>query len=157
MSNVRIIGIGSPFGNDTIGWRVIDGLKNRHIISTLQRERIDLITTDRPGMNLVQMLEGASFVILVDAIVDKRHHGELIKANVSHLLDAANPVSSHNLQIASALALANKLGSLPEKTILFGLGIDETAEVLVSEESITKLIDAITNELECYYAEPLLH
>ena len=102
------------------------------------------------------MLEGTSFVILVDAILDKQHHGELIRANVSHLLDATNPISSHNLQIASALALANKLGSLPEKIILIGLGIDGTAESLVSEESISKLINTIINELECYYAEPLL-
>jgi hydrogenase maturation protease len=153
MSEVRVIGIGSPFGNDTIGWQVIEMLKQQHMLTTLLPERVDLIETDRPGVNLIQMLQGASFVILVDAVLDKYNHGEVVRFSKDRLITAQNMLSSHSLDVASAIALADKLRVLPDNLLMLGLAIDARQEDPVSGECIHKLVDAIVRELEEYFAQ----
>ena len=153
MSEVRVIGIGSPFGNDTLGWQTIERLKQQHILATLLPERVNLIATDRPGVNLIQTLQGASFVILVDAILDEHPHADVIRLSKDQLITAKNVLSSHSLDVASAIALADKLHVLPEKLLLMGLAIDVQQAERIPEESIHKLVDAIIYELENYFAQ----
>lgn len=152
MSEVKVIGIGSPFGNDTIGWQTIELLKQQHMLATLLPERVNLIEADRPGTNLIQMLQGAAFVILVDAILDQHHHGEVIRLNQDQLITTQNMLSSHSLDAASAIALADKLRALPDKLLLMGLAIDTRRKDPISKESIHKLVDVIIRELEDYFA-----
>jgi len=152
MSEVSVIGIGSPFGNDTLGWQTIEMLKQQHMLATLLPERVNLIATDRPGVNLIQMMHGASFVILVDAILDEHHNEDVIRLSKDQIITAKNVLSSHSLDVASAIALADKLRVLPEKILLMGLAIDTRQAELVNEESIHKLVDAIIRELENHFA-----
>ena len=157
MSNVKIIGIGSPYGNDSVGWRVIENLKQQHMLSTLLPERVELIETDRPGINLVQLWQGAEIVILIDAILDRPNHGEVRCLSKEELITAHHSVSTHELDVASAIALAEKLNILPEKLLIIGLGIDATQEEPVSEESIYKLTVAVTCEIKNYFAQATLN
>lgn len=153
MSEVRVIGIGSPFGNDSIGWQVIEKLKQQHMLTTLLPERIDLIEADRPGINLIQMLQGARFVILVDAILDTSQHGAVVRVSTHQLINARNSLSSHGLDVASAIALADKLQVLPEKLLIIGLSVHNEKADPMDEGSIDKLTAAITCELEDYFAQ----
>ena len=153
MSKIKVIGIGSPYGNDSIGWQVIENLKQQHTLSTLLPERVELIETDRPGINLVQLWQGADFVILIDAILDRHNQGEVRCLSKEELITAHHSVSTHELDVASAIALAEKLNVLPEKLLIIGLGIDDAQEDPVSEESIYKLTVAVTYEIKDYFAQ----
>ena len=151
MIDVRIIGIGSPFGNDTLGWQVIDILKARHMLATMPYENIELITTDRPGLNLIQMLQDAELVILIDAICDPNRHGGVIHLTREELTVPDVILSSHRANVASALALADKLSQLPEKIILIGLGIDPALDAPLTETSLLALASEIMRELEVHF------
>lgn len=154
MSLVKVIGIGSPYGNDTLGWRVIDTLKQQHRLTTSPLARVELIETDRPGINLIQMFQGADFVILVDAIVGEHNHGEVMRISKEQLILAQGSISSHDFDVASAIAIADKLGELPMKIEIFGLAVDGLYADPVNEEHIHLLADAVNCEIANYVAQP---
>jgi hydrogenase maturation protease len=54
---IRIIGIGSPFGDDAVGLEVA------RILAGSQPRDCEVIASDRPGMALVDLLDGAEAVI----------------------------------------------------------------------------------------------
>ena len=60
MSGVRIFGIGSPSGDDQAGWLAVDALLATNLVD-VQIEKMD-----RPGSNLISLMENASRVILID-------------------------------------------------------------------------------------------
>lgn len=153
MSGVKVIGVGSPYGNDTIGWNLIEKLKRQHMLATLLPEQVELIETDRPGINLIQLLQGGDFVILVDAIHAEHNHGKLLRISKEQLIQSRHAVSSHSLDVANAIALADKLGVLPRKLVIIGMGIDPQCEDAIAEASIDTLADAVTCELQEYFRQ----
>ncbi|MBI1422964.1 MAG: hydrogenase maturation protease [Gammaproteobacteria bacterium] len=151
MTDVRIIGIGSPFGNDSLGWQVIEMLKANDMLATFPHEHLELIAADRPGLNLIQMLQDAEFVILVDAICDPNRHGTIMHLTREELVVPEVILSSHRADVASAIALADKLHQLPGKMILIGLGIDPALNSPLMEADMLALASEITRELETYF------
>lgn len=154
MSTIKVIGIGSPFGNDSLGWQVIDRLKQQNIQGTRWPEQIDLIEADRPGINLIQLLQDAEVVILVDAIHDEPRQGQVIRLDKTQLLNSQHNLSSHSLDVASALALAEKLQLLPKTIVVLGLGIDPGRAEPLNTTAIHKLTAVIVSELETYISQP---
>jgi Ni,Fe-hydrogenase maturation factor len=61
MSRVRILGIGSPSGDDQAGWLVADALQDAGL------EDVDIDKLDRPGTSLIPLL-AVSRLILIDAM-----------------------------------------------------------------------------------------
>ena len=59
---IRIIGIGSPFGDDRAGLEVAVRM------AAAPPDGVEVIVADRPGTDLVGMLRGAEAVIVVDAV-----------------------------------------------------------------------------------------
>lgn len=151
MSDVRVIGIGSPFDNDTIGWRVLEYLKQKTMLATSLPTQIDLLEADRPGMGLIQLLQDARFVILVDAILDDKRHGNIIRLDKTQLMRPPKVLSSHGMDVANAVALAEKIQGLPEKLVILGMGVDQDQTKTIDETSVQQLASAVTSELEAYF------
>lgn len=110
-SLIRIIGIGSPFGDDAAGLEVADAL------ATAPPPGCDVIRADRPGASLVEMLDGADAAIVIDAAHSGAPPGTLLEFAFDDLerSAAAHLVSSHDLGVAAAIALARKLGRAPAR------------------------------------------
>ncbi len=153
MKDAKVIGIGSPFGNDILGWQVIEQLKRYSALSALYPEQIDLIEVDRPGINLIHILQEARLIILIDAILDPDKHGEIIRLNKAQLIQNQHKLSSHNLDVASAIALAEKLQLLPKNVFIFGLGINPELADPIDAETIHKLSNAVVHELVTYFSQ----
>jgi len=121
MKGVRIFGIGSPSGDDQAGWLVVDALKAMGVDAFIDK-------LDRPGANLIPLLENTSWVILIDAmqsgspIACIRRFGSDAWPAYSHGL------SSHGLGVIDALSLARELGSLPPRIDLYGIEIGPLAQ-----------------------------
>ncbi|MFN7094062.1 MAG: hypothetical protein ACK4M7_01730, partial [Burkholderiales bacterium] len=49
-----ILGVGSPYGDDQLGWLAIDLLK---LYLKAQPTTVELAKVDRPGLNLLQLLD----------------------------------------------------------------------------------------------------
>lgn len=123
---VRILGIGSPSGDDQAGWLTVDALRAAGL------DEIDIEKLDRPGANLIPQLENASRVILIDAMQGNVRVGEIQHFDQKDWPDYGHGLSSHGFGVLAALSLARELGSLPPRLDLYGIGI---GPVLPGEES----------------------
>ena len=68
MSPIRIIGVGSPFGQDRYGWQAVDALRDSDPLQHYPDGLVSLHRCDRPGMDLLNVMRGADGVIIIDAV-----------------------------------------------------------------------------------------
>lgn len=120
MSRVRILGIGSPSGDDQAGWLVVDALLARGVQAG---GGIVLAKLDRPGANLIPLLDGAAWVILIDAMQSIGSVGRIRHFGMEDWPAYSRGLSSHGFGVLDALSLARELGSLPSRLDLYGIEI----------------------------------
>jgi hydrogenase maturation protease len=132
----RIIGIGSPFGADQLAWLAIDHLAGKGLTAC------ELIKLDRPGSRLVQQLQGARRVILLDAVALDEAPGSASHLSPDALQQVMCVTSSHGFGVAQALALASQLGELPTDLHLVGLhtGTDLTQLPPLNTASLEQVV-----------------
>lgn len=119
---IRIIGIGSPFGDDAAG------LEAARILAAAPPPDCEVIAADRPGAGLVELLHGIDAAILIDAVRSGAPAGTLHELSFGELRGStvrfrARFVSSHGLGVAAAVELACKLGRAPVHGRVLGIEI----------------------------------
>lgn len=117
MSRVRILGIGSPSGDDQAGWLVVDALLAGGL------DGIDAKKLDRPGANLIPSMENADRVILIDAMQSGAPVGQVRRFDAQDWPAHAHGLSSHGFGVFAALSLAHELGSLPARLDIHAIEI----------------------------------
>lgn len=123
MKTVRILGIGSPAGDDQAGWLVVDELRARGLADGAG---VSIDKLDRPGAGLVALLDKVEYAILVDAMRRGDTPGTI---HVFSPFDGGVPeadLSSHGFGVLAALALAQALGSLPSRVEIIGIEVAST-------------------------------
>ncbi len=120
MSRVRILGIGSPSGDDQAGWLVVDALPAAGLQCD---EGMVIEKLDRPGANLIPLLEGAAWVILIDAMQSGSPIGHIRHFGAGDWPAYSQGLSSHGFGVLAALSLARELGGLPSRLDLYGIEI----------------------------------
>lgn len=140
VTHIRIIGIGSPAGDDQAGWWVVDALRRSGVLDRLPCT-VDAISLDRPGAQLINHFSGADAVILIDAIKSDRPPGTIHRIDDIARLNDHYGLSSHGFGLASALALAHALGTLPKNWVLYGIQMendryDSAASATVREATV---------------------
>lgn len=117
---IRIIGLGSPFGDDRAGWRVIDAMRGRTPAG------VDLVSLDRPGVSLVQWVEGVDELVVVDALRGERPAGTVAAFELDQVEErGVSRLSGHALGLRDSLALAARLGMAPRKSSFYGIFIND--------------------------------
>ena len=115
---IRIIGIGSPLGEDAVGLEAARQLALDPPAGT------EVVAADRPGAGLIDLFDGAEAVILIDAVCSGSPCGTVHDLDLRDLADAPlRPVSSHDLGVAEAVRLAAALGRLPARSRLLGIEV----------------------------------
>jgi hydrogenase maturation protease len=107
MSRVRIIGVGTPFGDDRAGLEIA-----ARLLAVPPRD-CEVVATARPGVELIDLFVGADAVILLDAVRSGAATGTLHDLALDDLPQPGAAGSSHGIGIADTLALARALGRLP--------------------------------------------
>jgi hydrogenase maturation protease len=132
MSRIRILGIGSPSGDDQAGWLVIDALSNSGLRAggDLHFEKLD-----RPGASLIPLLVQADWVILIDAMVSqplsdtlgesRGQAGQIRHFDGQSWPDYRHGLSSHGLGVIESLSLARELGELPARMDVYGIEAEQ--------------------------------
>lgn len=115
MNEVRILGIGSPSGDDQAGWLTVDALLAAGV------DGVVLEKLDRPGASLISLLDGAAWVILVDAMQSGSQPGQIRRFDRQDWPTYRHGLSSHGFGVLDALSLAQALGSLPPRLDLYGI------------------------------------
>jgi hydrogenase maturation protease len=115
---IRIIGIGSPFGDDAAGLEVA------RILAHSPPSNCEIIAADRPGAGLLELIEKADAALLIDAVRSGAPAGTLHELSFEELDRCpARFVSSHDLGVAAAVRLARKLGRAPACGKMLGIEI----------------------------------
>ncbi len=115
---IRIIGIGSPFGDDAVGLEVA------RILAEAPPANCEVIAADRPGATLLELLDGVDAAIVVDAVRSEAPPGFIHELGFDDLdRSAVRFVSSHDLDVVTAIQLARKLGRIPSRGRIIGIEI----------------------------------
>lgn len=111
-----IVGVGSPFGDDAAGLEAARRLAESPPAGTV------VLAADRPGAGLIELLDGAETVILIDAVRSGAPPGTLHDLSLAELTATGRALaSSHALGVAEALALARALGRAPRRGRVLGI------------------------------------
>lgn len=122
---LAVIGIGSPFGEDSLAWDLIEGLRLQYQKSNPGAGELIFEAYDRPGVMLIEYLSGRDRVILVDAVFGTTEPAAWYDLDEFERFSA--PLSAHSIGCAEALAIGRELGDLPPIEIL-GLRLEETGK-----------------------------
>ncbi|KGP63355.1 hydrogenase [Legionella norrlandica] len=155
MSFIKILGIGSPFGDDQVGWLVAEGLKKELDLSPDIDRKVSVECHDRPGLRLIELLDSQQVVFLIDAVKSGGTIGTIHHLKNSEIYTLKNALSTHAIGVVQALQLANSLDVLPEHIILYGIEIgDATTFPSTLSKSIEKTIPLVIaqlkRELDCF-------
>lgn len=144
MSYIQVFGIGSPFGDDQIGWKVVEHLIQNKTLQTYIPTKLQLEILDRPGISLLTRLNRDATIFLIDAIKSGAEVGKLHRYTNLHINSAAIGFSTHGLGIIQALELGAVLGELPKHIIIYGIEIGEIVLQTTFSQTIQKAVQDLT-------------
>jgi hydrogenase maturation protease len=145
---VSVIGVGSPHGDDRLGWVVIEVLKQSARLAPLLPQRLRLDVRDRPGVMLLSAWHGAHTVILVDAVCSGAAPGSALRLADADINPPGSGVSTHDYGVAAAVALARALQQLPATLVLLGLEADPSSRGESLSPSLQAALPAFVQLIE---------
>lgn len=137
---IRVIGLGSPFGEDRAGWLVADRLQGR------LTDEVEVVALDRPGAAVVNWMRDCEHLVLIDAVLAPERRGEFARLAPDDLVHPA-PVSGHGIDLAQSLALAYTLGKAPETVEIYGLYISDLENI---SQAISRAAERLADHLETH-------
>ncbi|HAU1152439.1 TPA: hydrogenase maturation protease [Legionella pneumophila] len=148
MNLIKVLGIGSPFGDDQVGWLVADCLKTElskeHCIS----KTLIIESHDRPGLRLIELMNPAKVVFLIDAVKSGCAPGTIHRLKNNEIFTFQNKLSTHEMGVAEALQIGDSLNALPEHVILYGIEIDSIAFNATLSKSVGKAMKAVVIQIK---------
>jgi hydrogenase maturation protease len=110
-----VIGVGSPFGDDRIGWEVAAALEQVLHSGPASRVGVRTCILDRPGAALLDALRGVRHAVIIDAAHGTDSAPGTLQWLEQHAIGTMPSASSHGFGLAEALALGRALGALPPR------------------------------------------
>lgn len=154
MSRITVIGIGSPAGDDQVGWRVAETLAG-----SAAGEGIGIALCRAPGGELAGLLSGAEVAILVDAVAAGGAPGTVYRfGGLPRSALDAGPVSSHGLGLQATLELLETLGDVPPVLLVYGIEAEGVAVEAAMSPAVARAVsrvgDEIRRDLRYFRREP---
>jgi hydrogenase maturation protease len=143
MTPVRVLGLGSPFGDDRAGWVAVENLMQSDGFRALPEGFASAQICDPVGNNLLDAMRGAGLAILIDAAQSGVAAGTIRRLDVQNLEDGTEPCSSHGFGLSATLALGRALNDLPQEVVLFLVEVPADAEFGPAENLSTSVAMAI--------------
>ena len=117
---VRVIGVGSPQGDDAVAWRVVGRMREQ--IGT--NERIAFHRVDG-GQRLLDLLDGRGTAVILDAAEGAGTLGTMVRLHwPNDQLGALRPGTTHDLDLDAALRLAETVGVLPPNVVVYAIAAE---------------------------------
>lgn len=134
---VGVLGIGSPHGDDAVGWRLIERLQ----------ERCDLpaaVAAVTP-MRLLDHIQPEGDLVIVDACAVELPPGTLVRCVwPDPRIAVGRHRSTHEFGVAETLRMAEALGRLSGRVVVFGVAIAAP----IPGDTLTPAVAACLPELE---------
>ncbi|MDH4083276.1 MAG: hydrogenase maturation protease [Nitrospira sp.] len=152
-SSIRIIGLGNDLrGDDAVGLLTVRRL--RQAIG----DRAEVIEAGMVGVDLIELMKGASVVILIDAARSGKAPGSVhrLDASASPISGQVFPRSSHAIGVSEAIELARAMDVLPATVIVYGVEVGdmEVGQPLSPPlgEALDQVVKQIIQECEACHA-----
>ncbi|QBR84804.1 hydrogenase maturation protease [Legionella israelensis] len=144
MNDIRVLGIGSPFGDDQVGWHVVNLLKQQIGPDSGQL----LITAcDRPGTRILELMRSADKVFLIDAVMTGAPAGTLHYLKNEEIISFTNGLSTHGIGIIDAIEIGKALNELPKQIILYGIEIENVSKDFKLSKTLGRAIEETVDGL----------
>ncbi len=145
---ILILGIGNILMSDEgVGIRVIEKLERDYTLPP----NVTLLDGGTAGYALLDIIQEYEKVIIIDAVLGGREPGTIYRLTADDILTKPDlKLSGHQIDLSEVIALAKKLGELPE-LLLLGVepgNMDYSTE-LGSDVSgaMDRLIETVLNEV----------
>lgn len=152
MRRVVVVGLGSPFGGDRLGWEVLARLQGARHAERLPAPEVALRSCDRPGARLLDEIAGTELAVIVDAVRSGLPAGQLVRLTGAAGAGATHCLSSHGFGVAQTLALGHALNTLPPNIVIHGVELGDNAGVMPDAATLDRLADAVLAEVEAFRA-----
>jgi hydrogenase maturation protease len=117
---IRVVGVGSPLGDDALAWEVVQNLRERPEL----RPDVEVYIV-AGGQRILDVLDGRGTLLLVDAVATGARPGTIHRFEwPDGRVEAMRPGSTHDLRPAEALRLAAALQIAPPRVVVFGIEVD---------------------------------
>ena len=145
---VLLVGIGSPFGADRLGWQAVSALQSRLSAAAFPCFSFRFEQSDRPGSGLLNLLRECDVALLFDAMISGAEPGSVRRFAVDELASCSGFLSSHGFGVADALALGRQLQLLPPTLLVYGIEADPALQwTELPSRSLASLVQLVLNDL----------
>ena len=148
MTKLHVLGIGSPFGDDQLGWEVVKLLQQKPTLHCFGPDQLHIDHYDRPGMHLLELMKPAQTVFLIDAIKTGAIIGTIHRFQNEEIEGIGDRLSTHDLGISAAMKIGAILQVLPPKVVLYGIEISDAPFQFALSEPIKQAIKALSVRVE---------
>jgi len=139
---VRIVGVGSPNGDDAVAWDVIKEALEAGCGADAELHAVE------GGQRLLEVLDGRGSLLLIDAVAPAGTPGAVRRFTWPDArLETLRPGSTHDMRPGEALALAATLGLLPGRVVVWGVegacfepGADLTPAVAAAVPAVARAV-----------------
>jgi hydrogenase maturation protease len=119
-----LVGIGSPFGDDRLGWLVVGEIERRGGSNAHAR-------CARAPADLLDWLEGVDRLVVCDACHGGGPAGSWQRFEwPTTSIDDVAFCGTHDMSLPATLTLADQLGLLPKQTTIWGLTVEHNSNVV---------------------------
>lgn len=143
-NSILILGVGSPFGADRLGWQAVAALERLPLAAEFPHLSIRYEQSDRPGSRLLTLLGQADAAIIIDAMRAGLPAGSVRRFSPDELSAESGLMSTHGFGVADALALGRALGGLPGEIVVIGI---EMGDGELAEDTPAALVELVRGEL----------
>lgn len=143
------VGIGSPNGDDRIGWAVAHELSRLAASASAldSSKTIPLIPAIRKAANpadLLDWLDDIGRLVVCDACRGNGPPGRVSRWVWPQLpVELTHPSGTHQLSLAGVLELASVLGRLPGETVIWGIHIESQEQRLGLSHAVATALPAM--------------
>ena len=143
---VRVLGVGSPHGDDQVGWRLVECLAGG------SAPAVDAIALGDP-VDLLGHLDGCDMLIVLDACRAGLPPGRLIRLPWQAVRSGERAErTTHGFGVSAALALADALGRLPPTVLLIGIEAESCEPGTGLSPTLRQAIPGIVPRIEAIIA-----
>jgi hydrogenase maturation protease len=140
---IRVVGVGSPLGDDALAWEVVRILRERPALQP--GTEVYLV---EGGQRLLDVLDGRGTLLLVDAVASDMKPGSIHRFEwPDQRIEALRPGSTHDLRPAEALRLAEVLGIAPSRVIVFGMEMENFGPLPGLSQSVMAALPDLVGRL----------
>jgi hydrogenase maturation protease len=132
-----IVGLGSPHGDDQLGWIAVDRLRPR-LPAGISAHKVP------GGLELLECLKGQDSAVVIDAAAPAGRPGTIRSfAWPSPALAGCAPLSTHGLGLIDALNLAEALGTLPRRVSVYTIEAKQLSPGALLSWEVAQGLDAV--------------